>query len=112
MRAVAPQIDDVGVGADRGAAAHQTAALVSGCHRGQGQVDHLGDLAVARLPAKVAGDDPDERVDRIAGHDCRDWLQRTDQLDRLRWEPNLLVRLAQRGRHQVCVLGVTPSARE
>jgi hypothetical protein len=102
--------DDVGLGADRQTASQQTPAGVTGSQIGERQLEHGGDLARAQLPRPAGLDQPHERIDGVASRDRRRGLQRAEHLDRLTREPDLLLGLAQRGREQIVVLGVTAPA--
>src|SRR5438270_685962 len=90
----------------------QAAAPVARDELSQRQLDDLGDLARAGRPAATRLDQPDERVHRIARRDRRRGLKRTDHLNRVSWQPDLLLGLPERGGAQVRLAFVVAPTRE
>jgi hypothetical protein len=76
--------------------------------------EHRLDLARVRLERQLSGvrDQPDERMDPIAGGEGRGRAQLPGQLDRGGVEADLLLRLAQGRRREVRVALVAAPARE
>ena len=85
---------------------------VCGAHRLERELEHVGDLGVRDLPLEARLDQADERIDGVVGDERRGRRQRADDLDRVGRQPDLLVRLAQRGGGEVGVLGVAAAAGE
>ena len=104
--------DLVRVGAERHALAHQPPLAVRGAHRLQRQLEHVGDLGLRQHPREPGLDQPDERIDGVVGDERRRGRERADDLDGVGRQPDLLVRLAQRGRREVRVLGVAAATGE
>ncbi len=94
------------------APAQQPAASPPCLERRERELEHVGHLGRRRRPAVAGLDEPDEGVDRVARRDRRRRLQGSDDLDRARGQPDLLLRLAQRGEAQVAVGRVLAPTRE
>jgi hypothetical protein len=104
--------DDVGVSAERHAAAQQAPSRVPGAQRGERELENLGDFGGRRLPGVAGLDEPDERVDGVVGGDRRRRLQGADELDRAARQADLLLGLAQGRQAQVGLVVVLAAARE
>ena len=104
--------DLVRVGPERHAAPDQPALAVGGAHRLERQLEHVRHLGGRQLPLEARLDQADERIDGIVCDEGGRGGQGADDLDGIRRQPDLLVRLAQGGGGQVGVLGVAPPAGE
>jgi hypothetical protein len=73
------------------------------------ELEHGVDLGLVRDPLEARLDQPDERVDRVVGDERPDRGERADDVDALRRQPDLLVRLAQRGLDQALARVAAPA---
>ena len=83
-----------------------------GADRLERELEHVRHLRLGEHPGEARLDQADERIDGVVGDERRRRGQRPDDLDRVGRQPDLLVRLAQRGGGEVGVLGVAAPAGE
>ena len=101
--------DLVDVGLERHPAPHEALERVAGDEVVERELEHLGDLGLLRDPLEAVLDQPDERIDRVVGDERADGRERADHVDRVRRQPDLLVRLAQRGLQQRLAVVAAPA---
>ena len=100
----------VDVAAKRDPAVQQAPARARGAQVAEAQLEHLVDLARRERPLRPGLDETDDRIDAEVRRDGRHRVQRAEHLDGVARQPDLLLGLAQGGRHEVGVLLVAPPA--